>query len=190
VCLRCNVPGGFEIRTRPPLRFLAAPRRPARHGAQTGVTLVEFALLAPLFFLLVMGLVITGIVVTNQVQLNNVVRDAARVAGACGSNSDNSEQVPNTAGHTACTFTDIQYYVTHHLNAVPANTLNVSVSLTLANGQSGSDLSQCSKGLLITVHADYPQDLYLPLVGKLLGTPGRTDGARVLSADAQAACAQ
>src|SRR5437660_12933014 len=50
-----------------------------------GVTMVEFALLAPLFFLMVMGLIVSGIVVTNQVQLNNVVRDAARVAGACGS---------------------------------------------------------------------------------------------------------
>jgi Flp pilus assembly protein TadG len=152
--------------------------------------MVEFALLAPLFFLMVMGLIIGSIVVTNQVQLNNVVRDAARVAGSCGSNADSSEQVPNTTGHTSCTFANVQYYVTHHLNAVPANTLNVSVSLTLANGSSGTDLAECSKGLLITVHADYPQDLYLPLVGKLLGTPGRSDGARLLSADAQAACQQ
>jgi Flp pilus assembly protein TadG len=45
---------------------------------EAGVSLVEFSLVVPLFLLLTIGLLITALVVTNQVQLANAVRDGAR----------------------------------------------------------------------------------------------------------------
>ena len=54
--------------------------RADRAPHQRGVTLVEFALVAPVFFVLILGLLLLGIVVMNQMQLTNAVRDGVRAA--------------------------------------------------------------------------------------------------------------
>lgn len=55
-------------------------RRSRRHGASEGQSLVEFALVAPIFFLLVFGVIQLGLIFGAQNALVNGVRDAARKA--------------------------------------------------------------------------------------------------------------
>lgn len=55
----------------------------SRHG-QAGQAMVEFAFVAPMFFLLVLGIVVVGVLAANQNLLSNSVRDVARSAAICG----------------------------------------------------------------------------------------------------------
>ncbi len=167
------------------------PRSPVspvrmRRRRERAVTLVEFALVSPVVFLLVLGLVLCGIVATNYVQLTNAVRDGARAAGICGGSSRASgTALPNG---TACTSANLTAYIQARLQAVPAPvTFTVNV---LLNGvsQGTDDLDLCSRGETIEVSANFPQPLYIPLIGTLLSNTG--GNARIISADAEAMCEQ
>lgn len=158
--------------------------------------MVEFALIAPLFLILLFGLIIGSIVAMNVVQLNNVVRDGARIAGLCGSGTDSSVTISaNPSGYQTCSTADIEYYIVHHLQALPGNTITFTVNVTTdAGGACGqtscSDLSACSEGEVITITGTYPQPLYIPVISHLLSNNSRNDGTRDMTATAQAVCAQ
>ena len=156
--------------------------------------MVEFALVAPFLFIVLLGLIVCGIIATNYVQLSNAVRDGARAAGICGGASRASgTTLPNG---TNCSSGDLAAYIQSRLQAVPAPvTFTVNV---LYNGVSQGSctnctstntvLELCNQGATIEVTATYPQPLYLPLVGNLLSNT--TGNARTISADAEATCEQ
>jgi len=199
----------------------AAPPRASRphRGRERAVSMVEFAILAPLAFLLLLGLVVTGIFVTNQVALSNGVRDAARAAAVCGSiagrpSTGTNPQVPATGGQSAlpCSWSNLQTYIAARMKtlfgggaisapagkfgtncAVTSGTATVEVCVYDASGNavvldtSGAfPLDACAKGYSIEVSAQDAQPLYLPLVGRFLGSNGTTN--RNLTADARATC--
>jgi hypothetical protein len=152
-----------------------------------GVSLVEFALVAPVLFLLVMGIVVGGVVVTNEVQLGNAVREGARAAAVCGGIGRASGTVlPNGL---LCTNAALVSYIGASLNAVPGT---VSLSVTVLNGNSVPNdpnvLDECQKGKTIVIDASFGQPLYMPLVGAVLGDNG--SGVRTLTASAEATCEQ
>jgi hypothetical protein len=176
-------------------------RRPA--AGERGVSLVEFALVAPVLVVLVLGLFLTGIVVMNQMQLANAARDGARAAAICGGPSRVTEAITPTLpdGHSACDSTLLVGYIGARLNALPGGAVtNVCV---YAGSETGSTLGttcvaadpvdpnildKCSKGSVLQVDISYPQQLYVPLVGRLLGDNGTQ--IRTLHARAQATCEQ
>ena len=145
--------------------------------------------MAPFIFLVVMGIVVASIVVTNQTQLNNVVRDGARLAGLCGGSARQAGRVPRQL--TTCSTAAVEAYIQNNLDALPANTLSFSVTVTSVGGTTfGNDLASCSQGRVITIDASFDQPLYLPLVGNFLSNNTHHNGSRTLSADAQAVCTQ
>jgi hypothetical protein len=176
-------------------------RRPA--AGERGVSLVEFALVAPVLVVFVLGLFLVGIVVMNQMQLTNAARDGARAAAVCGGPSRDAAAVIPTLpdGHTACDSTLLVSYIDGRLNALPGGA--VTSVCVYAGSQTGNTLGttceaadpvdpnildKCSKGSVIQVDISYPQQLYVPLIGKLLGDNG-TD-IRTLHARAEATCEQ
>jgi len=178
------------------------PRRPARKG-QLGVGVVELAMVAPVFLVLLVGAFVLGLVVMNQMQLTNAVRDGARAAAVCGGPNRNSEPIPPTLpdGLTACDSTALITYINHRLSAVPGGAItSVCVYVGSTDGDTtstscvGSDpvdpniLDKCNKGTVVEVDIAYPQQLYVPIVGNLLGDHGTT--TRTLHAAAQAVCEQ
>ena len=170
-------------------------RMARRRRRQRGVTLVEFALLAPVLFLVLLGLIIVSIVAMNQVQLNNVVRDGARVAGLCGSGKHDASVVitGNPVGQQACTTANIQTYIRGHLQALPAGSVVLNVSITApAGGNCGTcnDLSECSVGAILSISASYEQPLFVPLVSTLFSNNSPRDSNRLMTATAQSVCAQ
>lgn len=176
---------------------------------QSGVSMVEFALVSPLFFLVAIGLLVTGIVVTHQVQLTNGARDAARSLAVCGSavSSTPGPTVIKTLtlpDGTSCTAAAESTYVNKLVHEVNKDATVVSIRVVTIDSsgtitQIGSgDTSAClapqvtaAEGALarfVEIKAQYNQPLFLPLVGKFLGTGGSS--TRTLTAAAQAQCEQ
>ena len=206
-------------------RFASGRGLRPRHSRERAVSMVEFALLAPFAFLLLMGIVVTGIVVTNQVALSNGVRDIARAAAVCGSiagrppSTGTTPQLPATGGQGAlnCSWTNLQSYVSARMKTLvgggtitaPTGTGSFGSNCLPTSGASGAatvevcvydssgnvvpldtsgayPLDACAKGFSIEVSAQDAQPLYLPLVGRLLGSNGTNN--RNLTADARATC--
>jgi Flp pilus assembly protein TadG len=182
-------------------RRVLSLRRRGRKGGK-GQAMVEFALIAPAGFLLLLSILVVGIVVTNYIQLANAARDGARIAAICGSST--TAQMPDNSG--TCTPVAVATYITSHLVALPAGSVQPQIYFcTLGQVQSGScttsanlcstlassaqtSFCQCQHGSLLEVTMSYAQPLYIPLVGNFFQTsPNNT---RLLSASAEATCEQ
>ena len=156
--------------------------------------MVEFALVAPVAFLLLLGIVLTGIVVTNYIQLTNAARDGARLAAICGSGVNHpapaTTQMPDGSGF--CSASNIQHYIANHLVSVPLARLpSVYVCAASAAGNcqaTGQGINFCQPGKIVEVDMTYDQPLYLPLISNLLET--NANGTRTITASAQATCEQ
>jgi hypothetical protein len=177
----------------------AAPRcRAYRHRGRAGEgsTLIEFALVAPIGFLLLLGIIVSGIVVTNFVQLTNAARDGARIAAICGHSTNPllPAQMPDGSG--PCSDSAIQSYISNHLVAVPlsqAPLIYVCSPADAAQNQCatagfGQGIANCQLGRIVEVDMSYDQPLYLPLITNLFQT--KPNGTRLLEATAQATCEQ
>jgi TadE-like protein len=164
-------------------------RRPAKDGGQA---MIEFALLAPLGFLLLLSIVVVGIVATNYVQLTNEARDGARVVAICG--SDPNAVLPDGTGRSCDGF--IANYITSRLVALPAGSVSPQISVISgglactivdANGVV-NQACHCSPGAMVQVTMSYNQPLYFPLLSNVLES--NPNGTILLSASAQATCEQ
>lgn len=158
--------------------------------------MVEFALMAPVLFLLLMGIIVSAIVVTNMVQLQNTVRDAARAAAVCGGPSRKTLATPPTLpGGLPCTSANLPAFFDTHLGAIPTGAVQpflcVEIGGTACSAVSATSTNvfdSCNQGDTIEVQASYAQPLYLPLIGRVLGDSGGS--TRTLSASATAVCEQ
>jgi Flp pilus assembly protein TadG len=154
--------------------------------------LVEFALVAPAGFLLLLAIIVAGIVVTNMVQLNNIAREGARIAAICGSAAGTA--MPDGSG--ACSDAAVDSYITTHLTAIPAGSVTPQIYVCTpdqaANGQCRTQgihgINGCNgqSGRIVEVDMSYNQPLYVPLLSAFFQT--NSDGTRTLSASAQATC--
>lgn len=160
--------------------------------------MVEFAFVAPLGFLLLLGIIVSGIVITNQISLNNAVRDAARGAAVCGSAAASSSSSPvNTLPDgTTCSDANILTYVDTQLHSKNSGFTLSALQVYKSNGTAignpnETDACQNVPGsaYYVQVSVTYAQPLFLPLVGRVLGDPGSTT-TRTLTAKAQATCEQ
>lgn len=155
--------------------------------------MVEFALIAPLLLLLVLGLLVLGIFVLNDVELSNGVRDGARAGAVCGSKlfdarNSNPTLTPSAVlpNGTACNYQNLVAYVQSRISTIPGVTPTITVDFS---GQIYNDNTTCSPGQKIVVTAQYQQPLFIPLVGAFWGDPGNS-AVRTISANAEATCEQ
>jgi Flp pilus assembly protein TadG len=157
--------------------------------------MVEFTLVAPMGFLLLLGIIVVAIIVTNFIQLTNEAREGARIAAICGAGSTTKPaQMPDGSG--PCTDVAIANYITTHLVAVPGGSVNPKIYVcTPAQAASDVCATQGSQGIancygqsgrIVEVDMSYDQPLYLPLVSNVFGT--NPNGTRTLKASAQATC--
>jgi Flp pilus assembly protein TadG len=168
--------------------------------------MVEFALVGPLFFLLILGILILAIIVKNQIVLSSAVRDAARAAAVCGS----------TAGTTTSSLPDgtkcnqLQAYLNNKLASVDTSLADKGTfsvyddSGGLKAGPStaataNAVVAQCQAGVNATsgqpqsaytveVSVRYPQPLYVPLLGFFFGDSATN--TRLITATGDATCEQ
>jgi hypothetical protein len=156
------------------------------------VTLVEFALLAPLALVLLVGIVISGIVAMNYVQLHNAVRDGARAAAVCGGSARNSQQNQETLTPVTklpngqdCSDDNLIAYVKSRFQAIPGNV--ASLTVTLPTGGLGDHMSQCQYKKSVEIHATYDQPLFMPLISNLLSN-NSSGSTYTITATAEATC--
>lgn len=156
--------------------------------------MAEFALIAPMGFLLLLSIVVIGIVVTNFIQVTNVARQGARVAAICASEPQDSAQIPDGSSRS-CSLLNLQTYMQQMLTAVPASSVTPTIQICngISNGISNgcSTLSTiykgvCTTGQLIEVEMTYPQPLYLPMISTFFAT--NSNGTRDLQSHAEAGC--
>src|SRR6186997_2449361 len=77
-------------------------RHPVRPGRDRGQALVEFALVAPMFFLLLFGIIEAGRFIFYYEVLNNATREGARYAIVNGANTLGCPTGPPAPGTSAC----------------------------------------------------------------------------------------
>ena len=151
--------------------------------------MVEFALVAPLGFLLFISVLVVGIVVTNYIQLSNDAREGARIAAICGSNQ--AAQIPDGSG-LACTGPNLSAYITGQLVSLPAG--SVTPQISVISGSSSCPLTgpnvlvtcHCQLGSIVQVTMSYQQPLYFPLLSNVFES--NPNGTILLSASAEATC--
>jgi hypothetical protein len=164
-------------------------------SSERGISMVEFSLVAPMGFLLLLGIVVSGIVVTNLVQLTNAARDGARIAAICGSGVSLNPPTQMPDGSGPCSDTAIVSSIANHLVAVP---LSARPQIFVCSAQQASNgtcstagtqsLADCQPGRIVEVDMTYDQPLYLPLVSNVF--ENKPNGTRTLTASAQATCEQ
>jgi len=81
---------------------MSRPSRHTAHPRRRGQALVEFALVAPMFFLLLFGIIEAGRFIFYYETLNNATREGARYAIVNGANTIGCPTGPPAPGSTPC----------------------------------------------------------------------------------------
>lgn len=125
--------------------------------SQRGQAMVEFALIAPVFFLLLFGVIQMGILFGGQIGLVNAAREVARYAST----------VP--AGASAGTITTQANAVLGR--SIPANNGGAVTTVAYCSYQNPTSPVTYSQKVTITIR--YGHSLFIPLVGAIID---RIDG--------------
>lgn len=139
---------------------MKAVRRPRR--SDRGAVIVEFALVAPLLLMIVFGIVDFGWMIERSNVINNVTRDAARVASLDGS------------------YAQIQTTLTDELDDIgityPGTGVTVAITCTNASGSnctgsSASYTANAASGSAVKIQVSYTHHWITP-VGALCSMIG------------------
>lgn len=171
--------------------------------------MVEFALIGPLAFLVLLGIVVLAVVLLHEIQLTQGVRNSARAAALCGTATGSTSQSATLPDGTACTGANLLSYLNGQVTAVDSGLAN-QASLTVycngsvagcANGVTptggsgtgsasalASAAATCVSGYTVAVSVTYYQPLYVPLVGKVVGSGGGPANTRKIVATGEATC--
>src|SRR5512135_1686752 len=164
-----------------------------RHRTR-GQALTEFALVAPILFLLLFGVIQIGLLFAGQNGLVNGVREATRRAATYRVNDaslsdsgiftavctavDNELNAQLSRALPGFTTTRLHRVVSYHWEANPG----VAPSGPVGSGSAGPQ----NYFLYVQVQASYDHPLYVPLVGILFDAlDGKSDNAFTLSASEQ-----
>jgi hypothetical protein len=132
-------------------------RRTARRRSESGASAVEFALVAPIFIMLVFGVISFGIVFGQNLALDNAAREAAR-----------SAVVENrTCGQIETTATDAAHSIAMDGDDVAVSIKRGQSAAAAVNACAGGDaVTPCTgsaAGDSIYVQLDFTSQLIIPL---------------------------
>jgi Flp pilus assembly protein TadG len=148
-------------------------RRRSRDG-QDGQSMTEFALISPVLFILLFGVIQFGFLFAGQIALNNAVRETARYAVTIGNAlpaSVRTELISRQLPKAIPGFRSAN---------VVAGSTTVSYCYYTNPNNTGSFPSYSLK---VIVTATYRHPLFIPLVGNLVdGTDGTSDGTLTATA--------
>lgn len=135
-------------------------RRAARQPRSVGQALVEFALVAPIFFLLLFGIIEAGRFILYYQTLNNATREGARYAIVHGSNSfcPSGPMPPGQSAPSGC-YDGSGARVVQQVRDTAFGVLGASVVVTPTWGLTGN-----GRDSDVTVRATYTYNTMVPLV--------------------------
>ena len=144
---------------------------------QGGQSMVEFALIGPIFLLVVFMVIQAGLFINARATIDNAAREGARVAAMCGGSIAPTVQYNGTS-YSSCTAA-VQRTVATHLGFLRYTEPNLNPVIIIcspppASGVCTGGAYAPTQGSPIQVSVDYQYDYYF---GILLGnsTPFRTD---------------
>ncbi len=168
------------------------------HATDRGQALPEFALIAPLFFLVILGIIQLGLLFSGQNGLTNAAREAARyastlptpnmtVAGTCAATSTNAGRIYQRL----TTVSLPQYVAAFQAGNVTSGAGPLSGCATWALSGTGTGVAYCTQpngdgtyGVRVRAAVVYRHPLFIPLVGRLFSATntwqlGATEEMRV-----------
>lgn len=160
--------------------MMRSPRSGARRRTPWGQSLTEFALVAPIFLLLLFSVLQLGIIFGAQNNLVNAARDAARKAATYRVNEASFD-----AATWAAVCSSIEDTFRNDVSDYPAMDGD-SPLLVPVIGYAWEQQANGDYFLVARVSATYGHPLYVPLVSFFLdGTDGSVDERLTLSASEQ-----
>lgn len=154
------------------------PRRGA-YRRQRGQSLAEFALVAPIFFLLIFAVIQMGIILAAQNGLVDGVRSAARRAATYRINEASFDATVFPA-ICAAVETELDKRLRSRVVGFAATNVSSTITYEWETNPEGDYF------LVANVEATYRNPLYVPLVSNFLdGADGSTDGVLTLKASEQ-----
>lgn len=132
-------------------------------GRSRGQSLVEFALVIPIFLLILFGMIDIG----RLVYINNSLSEGAREAARWGSVQLRSR---DDAGRKS-----VETYATGSMAAVPDPTAKV----TCQDGVDLSDETVCGSGDILVVEVSSPVTMFTPIIAQIVGSRTYTATSRV-----------
>jgi Flp pilus assembly protein TadG len=135
------------------IRRASAASSRARRSSR-GQTLVEFALVAPMFFLVLFSIVEGARFIFYYEMLNNATRDGARYAIVHGENSFDPTGPPNDP-----TGADVITRVKQSAVGILGSAVTVTPTWTIAGVPAPNE-----RGTTVTVHASYTYSSVIPIV--------------------------
>lgn len=154
--------------------------RRGRHGDAPGQSLAEFAMVAPIFFLLVFSVIQLGLVFGTQNGLVNGVREAARRAATYRIN-DGSFDATVWSSICATIETEVKQLGDRTIPAYDDTRISPIVAYEWESNPESGDYF-----LVAHVSATYDHPLYVPLVSYFFdSSDGSSDGFITLSASEQ-----
>ena len=141
-----------------------------------GQTLVEFALILPVFLLLTLGVVDGARIFTAYIAITNAAREGALYA-ASGTNFMNwcssTSTVVCPAGATSSNQKTDPDNIAYRVQAETGGLTQANVLLiapTCADA-GGTTITCSSSAARVTVRVNYSMTLFVPLIGAILGSP-------------------
>ena len=148
------------------LLTLVARKPIASRRSGNGQALTEFALVAPIFFLLVFGVIQLGILFGGQNGLVNAAREVARYAAT------DRNAISDATGTCAAVDDQVGPALARSIPGYDATAVTPQVEYRWLANPGGTTYS-----MTVTVHLQYRHPLYVPLVGNALdGFDGSMDG--------------
>ena len=125
--------------------------------------MAEFALVAPIFFLLLFGIIEAGRFMFYYQTLNNATREGARYAIVHGVNSFDCTGPPGSGATSACdpAGEDVKERVRDAAFGVLGSWVDVDADWYQSDGVTAGDNS---RGMTVTVIAEYTYSTLVPLV--------------------------
>lgn len=129
-------------------------------GRSTGQALVEFAIVAPIFFLLLFGIIEGGRFILYYQTLNNATREGARYAIVHGSNSycPSGPMPPGESAPTGC-YDPVGAKVVQQVKETAFGVLGPSIAVTPEWGPLGN-----GRDSDVRIRATYTYSTLIPLV--------------------------
>lgn len=131
-----------------------------RRGS-TGQAMVEFALLGPLFFIALFGIIEGALLVNAQVTLDNATREGARIAALCGQSRIYTYNGVSSA--TGGCFAPAQKAIDDHmgyLTVVPGTLPTIGVACSTTPGPQ----TDCPQGGTVTITTTYRYNYFVPFI--------------------------
>jgi len=171
-CSRVGRPAWAVVVESVPEHHLSSVDRAHRHPSlrrredARGQSLVEFALVVPVFLLVLLAIVQFGFIFNAQVTITNAAREGARAATIYVYDSNLANKATNDSARSAAALAAAKQSLgILDASQFPTIGTNFVVGYSIPTGVQDSD---ARTGEQVTVTITYRQDLIIPLVANLL----------------------